>query len=81
MEQQRIKEEAIQKGIEIERQKDEVRKERDEAVTRDTLQNELNSKTVMKCPRCGAFVMKISGCAHLNCLLCKMTFNWVGGNN
>lgn len=80
MEQQRIREEEILRGIEVERQKDQVRKDKDEGDTRAALQAEIAGKKVMYCPRCQALVQKISGCAHLVCLLCKHAFNWVGGD-
>lgn len=81
MELQRIREAEILRGIELERQNDQVRKDRDEAVTKTVLQTELTQRKVMHCPRCQALVMKISGCAHIVCLLCKHTFNWVNGDH
>lgn len=46
-----------------------------------TIKKLVDRREAMLCPKCGVVVVKISGCDHLHCLLCKTDFQWLANNN
>jgi len=43
----------------------------------DSVKDYLNKQNVKKCPRCGAYIKKDSGCNHMICPICKYEFCWL----
>ena len=43
----------------------------------DSVKDYLNKQKVKKCPRCGAYIKKDSGCNHMICPICKYEFCWL----
>ena len=43
----------------------------------DSIKEYLKTQKVKKCPRCGAYIKKDSGCNHMTCSICKYEFCWL----
>ena len=54
------------------------RKTRDDELTKAQLNQLVNSKQAMPCPRCGVVIQKTAGCNHMKCKMCKHDFQWLG---
>lgn len=46
--------------------------------TEAAVQQLIQTRQAMNCPRCGIVVQKTTGCNHMVCGACKHEFQWIG---